>query len=85
MYFEIEGKSYRHYPDGRELGYSRFYQMLRSGIMAKTSQINSSVYLHCFEPVLKRGRISSTYLSLRIERHLSILSNGRKGVNGKVS
>ena len=30
MCFEIDGKSYRHYPDDRELGYSRFYQMLRS-------------------------------------------------------
>ena len=63
MHFEIEGKSYRHYPDGRELGYSGFYQMLRSGIMAKTSQINSSEYLHCFEPVLKRG-LDILYISL---------------------
>jgi len=63
MHFEIDGKSYRHYPDGGELEYSRFYQMLRSGSMAKTSQINSSEYLHCFEPVLKRGR-DILYLSL---------------------
>lgn len=63
MDFEIDGKSYRHYPDGRELGYSRFYQMLRSSSMAKTSQINSSKYLHCFEPVLKRG-LDILYISL---------------------
>jgi DegV family protein with EDD domain len=63
MDFEIDGKSYRHYPDGRELGYSEFYQMLRSGSMARTSQINSSKYLYCFEPVLKRGR-DILYLSL---------------------
>jgi DegV family protein with EDD domain len=55
MHFEIEGKSYQHYPDGRELGYSKFYEMLRSGNMAKTSQINSSVFLDCFESVLKSG------------------------------
>jgi DegV family protein with EDD domain len=55
MHFEIEGKSYQHYPDGRELGYSKFYDMLRSGNMAKTSQINSSDFLDCFEPVLESG------------------------------
>ncbi|MFZ3131797.1 MAG: DegV family protein [Desulfosporosinus sp.] len=63
MHFEIDGKSYRHYPNGREPGYSKFYQMLRSGIMAKTSQINSSKYLYCFEPVLKRG-LDILYISL---------------------
>jgi DegV family protein with EDD domain len=55
MHFEMEGKSYQHYPDGRELGYSKFYDMLRSGNMAKTSQINSSDFLDCFEPVLESG------------------------------
>jgi fatty acid-binding protein DegV len=53
MSFEIEGKSYKHYPDGRELGYSKFYEMLRSGSMAKTSQINSSDFGEHFEPALK--------------------------------
>lgn len=55
MHFEINGKSHQHYPDGRELGYSEFYQMLRSGITATTSQINSAKYLRGFEPVLKCG------------------------------
>jgi DegV family protein with EDD domain len=55
MSFEIEGKSYKHYPDGRELGYSKFYEMLRSGSMAKTSQINSSDFGEHFEPALKCG------------------------------
>ncbi len=55
MHFEMEGKSYQHYPDGRELGYSKFYDMLRSGNMAKTSQINSSDFWDCFEPVLESG------------------------------
>ncbi|NPV89678.1 MAG: DegV family protein [Firmicutes bacterium] len=63
MYFEIDGRSYRHYPDGRELGYSRFYQILRSGIMAKTSLVNSLEYLNYFEPVLKRG-LDILYISL---------------------
>ncbi len=55
MHFEMEGKSYQHYPDGRELGYSKFYDMLRSGNMAKTSQSNSADFLDCFEPVLESG------------------------------
>ena len=63
MCFEIDSKSYRHYPDGRELGYSRFYQMLRSSIMAKTSLVNSLEYLKYFEPVLKCG-LDILYISL---------------------
>lgn len=55
MNFEIDGKSYQHYPDGRELGYSKFYEMLRTGNIAKTSQINNSEFLDYFEPVLKNG------------------------------
>ncbi len=55
MHFEIDGKNYKHYPDGRELEYFKFYEMLRSGNIAKTSQINSSDFKDYFEPVLKRG------------------------------
>jgi DegV family protein with EDD domain len=55
MHFEIAEKSYHHYPDGRELAYSRFYEMLRSGSMARTSQINNSDFWEYFEPVLKGG------------------------------
>jgi len=62
MNFEVEGKSYKHYPDGRELEYLKFYQMLRSGNTATTSQINSSEFLNYFEPVLKCG-VDIFYLS----------------------
>jgi DegV family protein with EDD domain len=53
MNFEIDGKSYKHYPDGRDLGYSQFYEMLRLENIAKTSQINNSEFFDYFEPVLK--------------------------------
>lgn len=55
MGFEMGDKSYRHYPDGRELGYREFYQMLRSGSTATTSLINSSQFLTYFESTLKCG------------------------------
>ena len=55
MHFEIRGKNYKHYPDGRELDYFKFYEMLRAGDTAKTSQINSAEFIDYFEPVLNRG------------------------------
>jgi fatty acid-binding protein DegV len=48
MHFEINGKSHQHYPDGRELGYSEFYQMLRSGITATTSQQSTCAVLNLY-------------------------------------
>jgi DegV family protein with EDD domain len=63
MDFKIKGKNYKHYPDGRELGYCEFYQMLRSGNLAITSQINNSEFLHYFEPVL-RYDLDILYISL---------------------
>jgi len=55
MNFEIDSKSYKHYPDGKELGYTQFYEMLRSGNVAKTSQINISDFTYCFDPILNYG------------------------------
>lgn len=56
MAFEIEGKNYIHYPDGRELGFHEFYQKLRNGGMAVTTQINYNIYMNYFEPFLESGR-----------------------------
>ena len=55
MRFEIGGDSYRHYPDDRELGYFNFYEMLRGGYVAKTSQIASLDFVEYFTPALKYG------------------------------
>jgi DegV family protein with EDD domain len=55
IHFDIGGKNYQHYPDGRELGYADFYSMLRSGAIARTSQINNWEYQQFFEPAVKCG------------------------------
>ncbi|MDO9629723.1 MAG: DegV family protein [Acholeplasmataceae bacterium] len=52
---EIEGKSYFHYPDERELKIKDFYQMLRDKKIAKTSLVNVGTFLDFFEPYAKSG------------------------------
>lgn len=52
---EIEGKSYNHYPDERELKVSDFYQMLRTKKVAKTSLVNVGTFIAFFEPFLIDG------------------------------
>ena len=52
---EIEGKSYLHYPDERELKIKDFYQMLRNKKVAKTSLVNVGTFLEFFEPYAKSG------------------------------
>ncbi|MHC1721097.1 MAG: DegV family protein [Clostridiaceae bacterium] len=55
MSFEIGGKSYLNYPDGRELDPHEFYEMLRRGKTAVTSLINTTSFMECFEPFVKEG------------------------------
>jgi len=52
---EIEGKTYLHYPDERELKIKDFYQMLRDKKIAKTSLVNVGTFLDFFEPYAKSG------------------------------
>ena len=52
---EIEGKTYLHYPDERELKITDFYQMLRDKKIAKTSLVNVGTFLDFFEPYAKYG------------------------------
>ena len=52
---ELEGKTYRHYPDERELKITTFYQQLRDKKVAKTSLINVGSFLAFFESLLKDG------------------------------
>ncbi len=56
MDFEIGGKNYTHYPDGREMGFHEFYEKLRSGETAVTTQINYNIYMNHFEPYLEAGK-----------------------------
>lgn len=55
MHFYLGGKSYAHYIDERELSNEAFYQELRTGADASTTQINPSVYEETFTPLLKAG------------------------------
>jgi len=52
---ELNGQSYAHYPDERELKIKSFYEELRNKKIAKTSLINTGTFLTFFEPFLKAG------------------------------
>lgn len=56
MTFEIAGKTYRNYPDNRELEPHEFYDMLRSGEDAVTSLINTMTFVECLEPIIREGK-----------------------------
>lgn len=78
MNFEMEQKSYVHYPDAREMGVREFYDALRVGKAAVTSLVNTQTFLNYFEPILKEGKdilyigfssgLSGTYNSAVIAR-----------------
>ena len=54
--FTIQGKTYRNYPDDREMDPKAFYQMLRSGEVATTSATNAFEFTSTVEPILQAGR-----------------------------
>lgn len=56
MEFKIGISEYVHYADSRELGQTEFYERLRNGEMASTSQINILQYREYFTPFLKEGK-----------------------------
>ncbi len=56
MSFEIDGKAFVHYPDGRELAPKEFYDKLKKGSKSVTSLINTDTFLSVFEPVIKEGK-----------------------------
>lgn len=56
MEFQIDEKIYYNHPDGREMGFSDFYNLLRQGKVATTAQINFIRYTEIFEPILKAGK-----------------------------
>ena len=69
--FTIQGKTYRNYPDNREMDLPLFYDMLRAGELATTSVVNVAEYTQAVEPILQEGKdvlilafssgLSSTY------------------------
>lgn len=56
MNFELEGKSYTHYYDARELDIHEFYESLRKGQKSTTSLVNTDAFLSFFEPILQSGK-----------------------------
>ncbi|MBQ2662391.1 MAG: DegV family protein [Clostridia bacterium] len=52
----IEGKEYENYLDGREIGFSDYYNLLREGKMGSTSAANIESFGKLMEPVLKAGK-----------------------------
>ncbi|MEG2353315.1 MAG: DegV family protein [Clostridium sp.] len=56
MSFEMEGRSYVHYPDEREMNLHEFYEKLRGGSNAVTTQINYVIYEEFFKDILRQGK-----------------------------
>lgn len=67
----LGGKEYANYLDGREIGFSQFYDRIRQGETATTSAANVEGYRSVMEPILREGKdllllvfssgLSSTY------------------------
>ena len=52
----MDGKSFPHYPDGRNMSVKDFYAALRSGKMAGTSAANIEQFKDAMTPFLKDGK-----------------------------
>jgi len=56
LQFTIKDKTYRNYPDDREMDPKEFYAMLRAGEVATTAAVNVAQYQEALEPLLQAGR-----------------------------
>ena len=54
--FIMDGKTYRNYPDNREMSPGEFYGKLRDGLMATTNAVNVGDAADAIDAVLKRGK-----------------------------
>lgn len=54
--FILDGKTYRNYPDNREMSPDVFYGKLRDGLMATTNAVNVGEATDAIEAVLKQGK-----------------------------
>ena len=52
----VAGMEYKNYPDNRDISPKEFYDLLRSGQMATTSQVNQADWAEAFESALKEGK-----------------------------
>ncbi len=62
MQFELDGLTYRNFPDEREMKSADFYRLMRSGKMPKTAQINVNDFCEFFSEYLEQG-LDILYLS----------------------
>ncbi len=56
MILELEGKSYSHHPDARELKFKDFYDQLRDKKTSRTSLVNIGEFVTFFTELLKEGK-----------------------------
>ena len=54
--FTIGGRTYRNFPDNREMDPHVFYERLRQGEVATTAAVNVAEYVDALEPLLRAGR-----------------------------
>ena len=54
--FVMDGKTYRNYPDNREMSPEEFYNRQKDGMMATTNAVNVGEATDTIESVLKRGQ-----------------------------
>jgi len=54
--FTLDGKDYHNYLDYRELSSKDFYDTLRAGKLASTTQVTPFRYMEAWEPILKEGK-----------------------------
>lgn len=74
--FEISGKEYLNYLDGRSMPLHEYYDRLRAAEPARTSAVNVDAFVGAVEPLLKEGKdvllpafssgLSNTYNSARM-------------------
>ena len=74
--FIMDGKTYRNYPDNREMSPDEFYGKQKDGLMANTNAVNVGEATDAIEAVLKQGKdvlvlafssgLSTTYNSFKI-------------------
>lgn len=56
MIFNLDGKEYLNWPDGREISFDDFYNKLRAGGMSSTAQVNTAKFTEVFSEILKQGK-----------------------------
>lgn len=56
LYLEMGGKTYRNFPDGREIGFQEFYNRIRAGELATTAAVNVGDFEAAMREQLSQGR-----------------------------